>query len=125
MTRAAGFPPLVLSLRLAQRGRCFHCGEPMRFTSGNHKLRWSREHLFPRANYGPATCFVLAHRGCNSDRHDAEPTPDEIERARAIYAVAGAWFHTPADLHIPAAGPGLGLMGEIWPTRPAEAERAE
>lgn len=109
---------LVLRLRLAQRGRCFHCGEPMRFTSGNHALRWSREHLFPRARYGTGTCYVLAHRGCNSVRHDTEPTPAELERARGIYASMGEHFRTPGKSHPlrVSLGPGtLGRIADLWP----------
>lgn len=77
-------PPLVL-LVAAQGGRCFYCGEAF-----SKKRKVSRDHLFPRAmGFDLSGNKVAAHVPCNAKKGDRMPTPEEVDRATAVYAMLG------------------------------------
>ncbi len=82
-------------LYLAQKGLCFHCGNSMKMGSatklanGKFNMGWTREHVVPLSKGGKNTGnIVLAHIKCNTQRGNADPTPDMLERLKAIHAVA-------------------------------------
>lgn len=84
----------VAKMFRAQRGRCFHCGEPMALIvprGAPKNLGVTREHLFPKrgTGWGMANNVVLAHPVCNETKAAREPTDEEIERARSLYALLG------------------------------------
>ena len=113
---------LVNRLWVVQSGRCFHCGEAMLMgVASNHGRGWSREHIFPVSRGGRnAGNVVLAHRKCNSARGNPEPSEDEIERARAIFAVMGlAPF---PDVCLPTAKP-MAKMADVWPIQARNIHR--
>lgn len=77
-------PPLA-QLVMVQGGRCFYCGEPFSKRRGA-----TRDHLFPRSlGCDLAGNKVAAHSKCNCLKGDRMPTPEEYERASAMYAVMG------------------------------------
>lgn len=77
-------PPLP-QLVAAQGGRCFYCGEPFSKRRGI-----TRDHLFPRSmGYDLGGNKVAAHPRCNVAKGDRMPTPDEVDKASAIYAMLG------------------------------------
>ncbi len=89
---------LISRLWQAQDGCCFHCNEKM-IRSGAHDVLArhvpgrlvSRDHLFPRSTSGRGMLnnLVLAHCSCNGARGNNDPTPEMVERARALYAQIG------------------------------------
>lgn len=115
-------PSLVDRLWDAQHGRCFHCDVPMlRGVVHGHGLLWSREHVLPRKWGGKkAGNIVLAHSLCNNKRGSAMPTPDEIEKAQAIYAALHLTLTVIENVAAPRADTQpLGTIAEVWHARAA------
>ena len=81
-TRRTGLPARLYH---AQKGLCFLCGLELL------PHDWSRDHIFPRVRYPRMRHnIVLMHKTCNNvTKNDREPTPEEVERVRAIYASIG------------------------------------
>lgn len=75
----------LAQLMFAQGGRCFYCGEPFSKRRGP-----TRDHLFPRSlGCDLPGNKVAAHSKCNSAKGSRMPTPEEVERASAMYAALG------------------------------------
>jgi 5-methylcytosine-specific restriction endonuclease McrA len=67
-----------------QRGRCFYCDGEITTKSA------TRDHLFPRASGRQLNLNkVLACRKCNCRKGCRQPTDDEVNRARDLYALMG------------------------------------
>lgn len=85
--------PCRHELLAAQRWRCFYCGERITGRDG------TRDHLFPqlvggrskkeRRGRGAYMNIVMACRACNCDKGCRHPQPDELARARKLYASMG------------------------------------
>lgn len=80
----------------AQGGLCFYCKiamQPRRRLNPNGEFdkRATKDHVFPRGSSGRGLLnnIVLAHNECNNAKGSRQPTPDEIERAREMYASFG------------------------------------
>lgn len=109
----------VAQIWRAQDGRCFLCGAEMtrgdglKASGATRHLTWTREHIYPRGGTGRGlhNNVALSHSRCNSDRGGREPTPDEIERGRLIYACMGIEAYL-------RFWPGASELG--WKTRPAK-----
>lgn len=70
------------ALMQAQGGKCFYCGNPPR--------RPTDDHLVPRWQGGTLVANkVIACWKCNNQKGGRMPTPEEISRARAVYALLG------------------------------------
>lgn len=77
-------PPLP-QLVAAQGGRCFYCDQPFSKRRGI-----TRDHLFPRSmGCDLSGNKVAAHSRCNVAKRDRMPTPEEVDKAGAIYAALG------------------------------------
>lgn len=83
----SAFGTLAVRLYLAQRGRCFHCLEPMLLKRGGSGYTF--EHIRPSSKGGRKYGnVVLAHSKCNADRGDSDPTAEMLERCHRIYVKA-------------------------------------
>lgn len=81
---------LVVALFEVQGGLCFICDKPM-MPRGHGLYSWTRDHVFPRSTTGAGlhNNIVLAHALCNHERGCPEPSAEQIEKARSIYATMG------------------------------------
>lgn len=76
--------PRKIELFRAQHGRCAYCDRP--FDYG----KLTRDHVMPKSRgYGKRMNIVLVCWGCNARKANRLPTPDELDRARKVYATLG------------------------------------
>lgn len=75
-----------MELFLAQRGKCFYCGELMSIRRGEPFVGWTADHFFPKCNNNSLNGnIVLAHENCNQKKASRLPTNTEKRRKDALY----------------------------------------
>lgn len=80
--------PSLAELIGAQGGVCFYCRKPF---SKSKMGKPSRDHLFPRSmGCDLKDNRVVACVRCNGAKGDRMPTPEEVERAQALYERFGS-----------------------------------
>ena len=85
--------PSHKNLLFAQAGRCFYCGKHI------NGATCTRDHLFPqlvgvrsrrlRRGRDAYMNIVLACKACNCRKGCRQPLPDQLSRARRLYASMG------------------------------------